>query len=103
MFRLISEITIGDFKFNYTTKVTINKSFDKMTDTATIEMPNKFLKDNKTITVGSNNVFKRNDPVTIKLGYFPNLKTEFEGFISKITPDSPLKLECQDRMYLLIQ
>lgn len=101
--RLVSEITIGEFKFRYTTKITITKSFDKMTDTATIVMPNKFLKDNKTITVGSNNVFKKNDPVTIKIGYFPNLKTEFEGFISKITPDSPLKLECQDRMFLLKQ
>ena len=103
LFRLISEITIGSYKFNYTSNITITKSFNKMTDTATIVMPNKFLKNNKTITVGSNNVFKKNDPVTIKFGYFPNLKTEFEGFISKITPDSPLKLECQDRMFLLKQ
>lgn len=103
MKRLISRITIGNFRFTYTTKIEINKSFDKMTDTATIVMPNKFLKDNKTITVGTNNVFNRNDPVTIELGYFPNLNVEFEGFISKITPDSPLKLECQDRMYLLKQ
>ena len=103
MKRLVSRITIGNFVFNYTTKITIEKSFDKFTDTATIVMPNKFLKDNKTITVGTNNVFNRNDPVKIELGYFPNLAVEFEGFISKITPDSPLKLECQDRMYLLKQ
>ena len=74
-----------------------------MTDKATITMPNKFLKDNKAITVGTDNVFNRNDAVTIKMGYFPNLVTEFTGFISKITPDSPLKIECQDRMYLLKQ
>jgi len=103
MKRLISRITIGNFQFNYTTKIEINKSFDNMTDTAIIVMPNKFLNDNKTITVGTNNVFNRNDPVKIELGYFPNISTEFEGFISKIMPDSPLKIECQDRMYLLKQ
>ncbi len=103
MKRLVCRITIGNFRFTYTTRIEIKESFDTMTDTATILMPNKFLKDNKTITVGANNVFRRNDPVKIEQGYFPNLKVDFEGFISKITPDSPLKLECQDRMYLLKQ
>lgn len=103
MKRLVSRTTIGEFVFNYTTAIDINKSFDKLTNTATIVMPNKFLQDNKTITVGSNNVFNRNDIVKIEEGYFPNLNVEFEGFISKITPDSPLKLECQNRMYLLKQ
>lgn len=103
MLRLISEISIGEYKFNYTNSIEIVKSFDKMTDTAIITMPNNFLKDNKAIAVGSDSVFKRNDPVTIKIGYFPNLKIEFEGFVSKIIPESPLRLECQDRMFLLKQ
>jgi hypothetical protein len=103
MKRLVCEVTLGNYRFNYTNKITIEKSFDNMTDKATITMPNKFLKDNKAITVGTDNVFNRNDAVTIKKGYFPNLVTEFTGFISKITPDSPLKIECQDRMYLLKQ
>jgi len=103
MFVLVSEITIGEYKFNYTSNIEIVKSFDKMTDTATIKMPNKFLKDNETIAVGANSVFKKNDPVTIKIGYFPDLVTEFEGFVSKITPDAPLTIECQDRMFLLKQ
>lgn len=101
--RCVSRVTIGNFRFNYTTNIQIMKSFDTMTDTATITMPNKFLKDNKSITVGTDNVFNRNDAVKIECGYFPNLKTEFEGFISKIMPGSPLKIECQDRMYLLKQ
>lgn len=103
MKRLVSEITIGNFTFNYVTEVTIEKSWETFTDTAKITIPNKFLKDNKTVTVGSNNVFNRGDAVEIKLGYFPNLETKFKGYISKIIPDSPLTLECQDRMFLLKQ
>lgn len=100
---LTSKITIGNFTFDYTTTYVIKQSWDTFTDTAEITLPNKFLKDNKAITVGANNVFKRGDAVEIKIGYFPNLTTKFKGFISKIIPDSPLVLECEDRMFLLKQ
>lgn len=103
MKRLVSEITIGSFRFNYTAEVNIDESWDTFTDTASIEMPNKFLKDNKQIAVGENNVFSRGDAVEIKLGYFPNLQSRFKGFVSKIVPDSPLKIMCEDRMYLMKQ
>lgn len=103
MLRLISKISIGNYTFNYTTRISIEKSFETMTDTATITMPNKFLKDNKTLTVGTDNIFNKNDKVVIQCGYFPNLKTEFVGYIAKIVPDSPLTLMCEDRMFLLKQ
>lgn len=100
---LISEITIGSFRFNYVTSLTITSSWDTLTDTATITIPNKFRKDNETLIAKADSLFKRNDPVEIKVGYFPNLVTKFKGFISKVIPDSPLTLECEDAMFLLKQ
>ena len=103
MKRLVSEITIGNFRFDFVTNLTIESSWNTFTDTATIIIPNKFRKDNKTIIIGSDNIFKREDPVEIKIGYFPNLITKFKGFLTNIRPDSPLVLECEDTMWLLKQ
>lgn len=100
---LISEITIGNFRFNYVTNLTIESSWDTLTDTASITIPNKFRKDNKIIIAGTENIFKRGDPIVINIGYFPNLLTKFKGFISKVISGSPLTLECEDAMFLLKQ
>lgn len=103
MKRLLSEITIGNFNFNYVTNLSIESSWDTFTDRAVLTIPNKFLNDNKIIVVGDNNIFKRGDAVHFKIGYFPNLASKFKGFISRINPDSPLIFECEDKMWLLKQ
>lgn len=103
MKRLISEITIGDFRFDYVTNLSIESSWDTFTDTANIVIPNKFRKDNQTIVVGDDNTFKRGDTVEIKIGYFPNLITKFKGFLANIRPESPLIFDCEDTMWLLKQ
>lgn len=100
MLRLKSEIIIGNLKFNYVTKVQINTSWETLTDTAIIELPSKITnKDNDFIK----DIIKVNDPVTIKLGYHPNLTTRFVGYVSKIVPESPLKIMCEDEAFLLKQ
>lgn len=104
MKRLVSEITVGDFRFNYVTNLSIQESWDTFTDTATIVLPNKFrLKDGQQLIVGSDSVFQRGDIVEIKVGYFPTLTTRFKGFVSKVIPESPMVLQCEDRMWLLKQ
>ena len=104
MKRLVSDITIGNFQFNYVTNLSITESWDTFTDTAVISLPNRFrTKDGRQLIVGDDSIFKRGDAVTIKIGYFPNLETRFQGFISKVIPDSPAVLECEDRMWLLKQ
>ena len=103
MKRLISEITIGNFRFDYVTNLTIESSWDTFTDTGVLTIPNKFRKDNKDLIVGDNNVFKRGDKVEIKIGYFPTLITKFKGFVANIQPDSPLTMNFEDRMWLLKQ
>lgn len=104
MKKLVSDITIGNFQFNYVTNLSIQESWDTFTDTGSITLPNRFrTKDGRQIIVGANSVFKRGDKVEIKIGYFPNLASRFKGFISKVTPDSPLVLQLEDRMWLLKQ
>jgi hypothetical protein len=100
MLRLRSEITIGNLRFNYVTNVTINSSWETLTDTATIELPSKITnKDNDFIK----DIIQVNDPVTIKLGYHPNLVTRFVGYVSKVVPESPLKVMCEDEAFQLKQ
>jgi hypothetical protein len=99
MLRLNSEITIGKLKFTFVTNLQINKSWETLTDTAVISLPNNIRKKNKLIK----DLIKVNDEVTIKLGYFPNLVTRFTGYISKIIPDSPLKIMCEDEAFKLKQ
>lgn len=103
MKRLLSEITIGIFSFDFVTNLTIESSWDTFTDKGVLTIPNKFRKDNKDLIVGDNNVFKRGDKVEIKIGYFPNLVTKFKGFLSNIQPDSPLIMNFEDTMWLLKQ
>ncbi len=104
MKNLICEIKIGNFVFNYDHMLTIQDSWDTFTGTASITLPNRFRKkDGQTLIVGTENVFKRGDSVTIKIGYFPNLETRFEGFITLVKPDSPVVLECEDEMWQVKQ
>lgn len=103
MKRLVSQIKIGDFNFDYLTNLTIDSSWSTFTDTATITLPNKFIKDNEVIIAGTNNLFKRGDVAEINIGYFPNLQRRFTGFLNTLKPESPLVLECEDPMWLLKQ
>ncbi len=103
MLRINPQIILGDKTFNFVTDVTIESSWETFTDTAVILLPNKFEQDGETITAGTDNLFKRGDKVEIRLGYLPNKELRYTGFISKILPDSPLRIECEDAMWLLKQ
>jgi hypothetical protein len=48
-------------------------------------------------------IIKPNDAVTIQLGYHPNLTTRFTGYVSKVVPESPLKVLCEDESFQLKQ
>lgn len=102
-------INIGNYEFKYCYSGNIVSGWQNFTDTATIEIPNRFLKNGQTIVGGNDNVFKRGDSVKIQLGYFNpdrdnnGLETYFSGYVSKISPGQPFKIECQDLMFLLKQ
>lgn len=98
MLRLYSKITIGSLVFDYVTDVDILTSWETLTDTAVITLPSNITnKDNTFIK----DIIKVKDPVKIELGYFPDLITRFTGYVSKVIPESPLKVMCEDEAFLL--
>lgn len=103
---LRSEITIGNYKMSYSVNCTIDSSWMEFTEKATIELPTSLYINNKSVIIGTNNVFKRGDAVTIKAGYdkiASNLETIFTGYISAVKPNNPVIIECEDAMWLLKQ
>lgn len=103
MKRIDTEISINGVVFSGANSIEVVSSWEDMTDTCTILIPNKFKRNNKSITVGDNGFFKRGDEIIVKMGYFPNLETRFEGFIRRITPDNLITIECEDLMFKLKQ
>lgn len=103
MFRLHSEITVNNVTFKGCISVEINTSWQNLTDTCIIELPNNFQRGGKNITVGDDGFFKRGDKIEVKLGYFPNLTTEFIGYIRRIYVDNVIKIEAEDASFLLKQ
>ena len=107
MLRLQSKITFTskidgtEIVFDFVNEVEIETSYENLTDTAKITIPRKLNFDGKPIAVGVDSIFKRGDSVKIELGYFPDLRTVFDGYISKVNPKTPIVLECEDKMFIL--
>jgi hypothetical protein len=91
------------FLFDFVNECVINTSWETFTDTAKIKLPAKLIKDGTAITVGQSGLINVGDKIKVDCGYFPNEDKIFEGFISEITPQSPLFLSCQDTSWTLKQ
>ncbi|MEH6405767.1 MAG: hypothetical protein V7767_00655 [Leeuwenhoekiella sp.] len=80
--------------------VTIESSWELLTDTAVITMPRnvKFFEKRKV-----REVFRNGDPIEIWLGYDDdrNLIKEFTGYILNVSADIPITIKCEDKMYEL--
>ena len=95
MFTLTSHITIGDqIDLTFVNEVSINQSWKQLTDTAEIRLPRNLKLQKDPIK----DVIKKDDKVTIELGYDNELVTEFTGFVSEIHPDVPIIIKCEDEM-----
>lgn len=83
----------GEIIIRKCNSVRIESSWELLTDTATIVLPRN-VRDFDKLNVKQ--VFKKGDPVQIYLGYDENLLLEFEGFISEVSADIPIKIKCDD-------
>ena len=95
MLRPKIKIQIGTdpgWEFTYCQEVQIFASRDNFTRTATIVLPQRFYARNRKII----DEIAIGDPVSIEIGYYPNLERRFQGYITKRVPDSPLQLMCED-------
>lgn len=99
MYMLCHKITIADkYLLKLVSEVEIVKSVDKLADTATVIIPERYL--NKDIDIESK--ISAGDTINIELGYNDELKEEFSGYICRVRRDDKgLRLECEDAVYLL--
>ncbi|HXU25737.1 MAG TPA: hypothetical protein VN698_00790, partial [Bacteroidia bacterium] len=121
--------TGATIEYDYVCDIEINRSLDVLTDTATITIPRKLIfksgdaltifnqnniKDYVTLpafndtkdtayAVGADALFKRGDKVKIEIGFYPNLQTRFTGYITDVSSTLPIKISCEDKMWLLKQ
>ncbi len=90
-------ITIGKYRLTALDSVSIRKSVESLSDTATIVLPATCI--NRAIEVESK--IKEGDIVDIQLGYGDSIQTEFKGYLKSVsTDDSKISLECEDDIYL---
>lgn len=103
MLRPTAKITIGSLAFDFINSLEIVSNWKNLTDRGSLLIPKKLSRNGETIVVGSSGLFKRGDKVEIELGYFPDAMAVFSGYISKIVPDSPFRIEFEDDAYLFKQ
>jgi len=100
MLELKANIKIAKFQFTQIVNVEINKSTLLLSNTAIIELPLTAVLENKEILSLEKSI-KRGDSVTIQLGYNDKLENEFTGYVTKLTAQTTLKIECEDFMFTL--
>lgn len=97
MFTPSYNIRIGNYRLRLLDRVKVEKSAERLADTATIVLPGTHK--NKALQIEG--LIKEGDEVEIKFGYDDNLKTEFKGYLNAIkTDDASIKLECEDDLYV---
>jgi hypothetical protein len=97
MLVLKSKIRIGNLLFdNLVHTCVIDSDRNKFTETAVVKLPNRLRTKNRKIT----DYIKINDPVTIELGYAPELDLIFTGYVSRIDPDSPATVTCENEAFV---
>ena len=111
MFRIVCRVILeqqGDgrseiFTFDKVNKVTVARSFDKQTQTASVMLPRNVKYNKKNIYEGIDAIMRRGDKIKIIAAYHPNETVIFTGYIAKINNNVPIELLCEDEMFLLKQ
>ena len=97
MYSMSWNIRIGGYRLRMVEKVSIKRSVELLSDTATITLPGTVF--NKAINIEGK--IKVGDAVEIELGYNDDLKPEFKGYLKAIKTDGgSLTLELEDDIYL---
>lgn len=98
------EIIINQDTFRRVAEVTIEKSLKTIGAKATIRIPAsaRLERQGEFITeVETAKRFNRGDAVFIYAGYNGAKRLEFEGYVSRVTPGTPIEIECEDALFLL--
>lgn len=101
MRRLTSDIQVGRYRLVGAVEVSIESSWDALTDTCILTLPKRGVIDRRQVEIAQTDFIRRGDQVSIDLGYDFNNTRRFEGFVSEVQAGSPVKLICEDYAYLL--
>lgn len=101
MLRLTSNTKIDNLTFNGVTSVEVDSSWDNLTDKCTIVFPRKLSWKGRDLATGSNPILKRKQKVSVNLGYGDKNNEVFNGYVRDVSGEIPVRVECEDAMYLL--
>ncbi|MBN2890922.1 MAG: hypothetical protein JXL97_03570 [Bacteroidales bacterium] len=85
--------------YDYVSDINIVTSIINFTDTCKITVPKKIKYKEKDIT----SYIRKNDKITVKLGYLNQINTVFKGYIKSISTDTPIEILCENESYVLKQ
>ena len=94
--KITHEIKVGKVGIRTFATVQIDSSATVLSDTAVIELPAY----NHNVPFDAEATFTRGDKVSILLGYNGKNRVEFNGYLKAISSNNPVRLECEDGMYL---
>lgn len=104
-FALQSDITIGEYKRVKPIDVKVTRSMYEYVDKAVIKLPLsariKIAGEVVTGSIETPKLIEEGMKVTINLGYNGSLKTEFDGFVSRVNLTSPCEVICEGYSYQL--
>lgn len=104
MFKITSDIEIGNYKAVKPSALAWTKSIDNFSDSCTIKLPAiAMLKREGDVyeQVQTGQQFKEGMPVAVYVGYDGNNDLHFKGFIRRINFTVPLEIECEGYSYQL--
>ncbi|KVV16142.1 late control protein [Flavobacterium sp. TAB 87] len=102
MYILDGKVEIGEYVFNAVHGIEITKSVDDLSDTALIKLPSRFKIRQNGVQKYTEEAIKVGDKVIITLAYEGIYEgVEFTGFVKKISPKTPVEIQCEDAMWLL--
>jgi hypothetical protein len=82
--------------FDFVANTTIVEDTATLTDTCVIEIPKKI-----SWQGAAANPLKRGDKVLVKIGYDGQMVERFAGYVKTVGTKVPVKIECEDGMFLL--
>lgn len=95
---------INDVEFRRVAEVTIERSMKTLGATALVKIPStaRLERQGEFISeVETAKRFDRGDSVFIYAGYNGSLRLEFQGYVSRVKPGTPVEIECEDAIFLL--
>jgi len=90
-------VTINEKVLPFLTRGFVRTSRNSFTDTAQIELPNRISTRGKRIS----DLIPKGGNIKIEVGYYPNIRTIFEGYISDVIPEKTCLIKCEDEAYKL--